>query len=222
MRFVQASSYYRGGNRPRWVVIHDLEYPEGAGAAAWAANYFASGVPKSAHYTVDPSEIVQSVLESDGAWHTPGFINGIEVNRQSIGIEHAGYASQTRSQWLDRDSIVILDNSARLAADIARRNGIPIRWVSVDEIRAGMPGFAGHNDLTIATGVGDHVDPGPAFPRDWYLDRVRFYAAAGGASSLPQWLGPAVAVLTLGGVAWWLAAGAPMPSIQRLSRRTVG
>lgn len=195
--FVAASHFYKGGNRPRWIVIHDLEYPNTPGAARWAANYFATNVPKSAHYTVDPNEIIQSVREEDGAWHTPGYIQGVEVNRQSIGVEHGGYA---RDPWNDANASATLERSAVLVAEIAQRHGIPVQWLSPSEIRSGTPGIAGHDDFTIATGSGTHVDPGRNFPRDWYITRVRDAQGAGGSR-----LRSALIIAGLVGAAIWLA-----------------
>ena len=191
-----ARNFYRGTNQPRWIIIHDLEYPEVPGAAEWAGSYFATDVPKSAHYTVDADSIVQSVSELDGAWHTSGYIQNAEVNRRSIGIEHAGYARQSASEWNDNYSRRMLERSAALVADIARRHHIPVRWLTPTEIRAGMAGIAGHHDFVIATGAGSHVDPGPAFPRDWYIGRVR--ALQGGGQQAPGVL-TAVAIAAVAG-----------------------
>lgn len=191
MFFVPARYAYRdGGNRPRWIVIHDAEVPERDGAARSVAGYFASGAAQvSAHYTVDAGEIVQSVDERDGAWHTPGFAAGLEVNRNSIGIEHAGYARQSPAEWMDAYSTATLKRSAALVREIAKRYDIPVRHLTVDEIRQGLPGIAGHADFTAATGSGDHTDPGPSFPWAWYLGQVD---AAGGASPAVKVVGAAL------------------------------
>lgn len=181
VKFIQAKhGYFNGTNRPRWIVIHDAEYPESAGAAEWIAQYFAStNEGKSAHYSVDADEAVQSVQEEDGAWHTPGFADGVEVNRASIGIEHAGYASQSQGAWIDPYSRKMLERSAALVAEIAKRWDIPLKHLTVNEIRAGEPGIAGHVDFTRATGSGSHVDPGPNFPWDWYMGKVKANSSGG-------------------------------------------
>lgn len=100
MRFLQAEHYY-ATNRPRWIVIHDMEYPKASGAAEWCARYFAgpNAPMKSAHYCIDPTEIIQSVREDNGAWHTQGFIHtnegALEINRASIGIDMPGTRTRT-------------------------------------------------------------------------------------------------------------------------------
>jgi len=164
------------------VVIHDMEYPEREKSAEWCANYFAGqdGTRQmpSAHYCIDAGEIIQGVKETDGAWHTPGSLpnkQGREINRTSIGIEHAGYAKQTKEEWFDEYSKAMLERSAGLVADICIRHKIPVVKLSPADLLAGKHGITGHGDCTKATGVGDHSDPGPNFPWDWYIERVQTY-----------------------------------------------
>lgn len=172
-KFLQAKNYYRGGNRPNLIVIHDMEYPERPTGAEWCADYFATSAKASAHYCVDNDSIVQCVLDTDGAWHTPGSIGGVEINRQSIGIEHAGYAKQTAAEWRDAYSTAMLEMSARLVAELCVKHMIPAVKLSPEQVRAGARGICGHDDCTKATKVGSHWDPGPHFPWDWYMERVR-------------------------------------------------
>ena len=201
MDFVQAQhGYFDGRNGRRWIVIHSMEYPRRSGAARWCANYFKgpNAPRKSAHYCLDDGEIIQTMREADGAWHTPGFAAGLEVNRHSIGIEHAGYARQTAAQWLSGSE---LERSAALAADIALRNSIPVRRLTVAQIRAGEPGIAGHVDFTHATGSGDHVDPGPDFPWDTYLSRVNAHQSGEVSPGLPDGGPSPLKILLVAGIA---------------------
>lgn len=221
MRFIQAEHYYTT-NSPRWIVIHDMEYPKQAGAAEWCARYFAgpNAPQKSAHYCIDPVEIIQSVHENNGAWHTQGFIHtnegALEINRYSIGIEHAGYASQDRAQWLDPGGTRELEQSAQLVSEIAQRHGIPVRYLSVDEIRRGEPGIAGHVDFNRATGAGDHTDPGPSFPWDWYMARVREASKVSTETSESHVLRNVLVLAALGVGVWAYTQPA---AAQRLLRR---
>lgn len=175
MKLVQAKNY-TPANRTAidLVVIHDMEYPERAGAAAWCADFFAGpNAPKaSAHYCVDAEMIVQCVQEKDVAWHAPG------GNAKGIGIEHAGYARQTADEWLDAYSVASLQLSAELTAQICNRYGIPVTRPSVEELKAGARGIVGHIDCTNAfSGGKGHTDPGEGFPWDWYLARVAQHLA---------------------------------------------
>src|SRR5262245_21959041 len=99
------------GSRNGWgvslVVIHSCE-GNYAGCWGWLRNTAAGA---SAHYVVkeDGGEVTQLVRESDRAWHVAATYdcsragnqqcdkNGVSTNNFSVGIEHAGFASQ--SSW---------------------------------------------------------------------------------------------------------------------------
>jgi hypothetical protein len=174
--FVAAKWFTKGPRRCpiTVIVIHDMEAPEGPRTAENVANYGkdpkdknGNPVKASWNYAVDCDSIVQSVKDEDIAWHAPG------ANSNGIGIEHAGYARQTREEWLDEYSTATLQLSAILVADLCSKYGIPAVHLTVDELKAGKPGICGHKDVTDAFcgGVG-HSDPGPSFPWDIYLGMV--------------------------------------------------
>ena len=176
IKFTQAHAYYKGGNDPKYVVIHDEEYPEKSTAAEWCAGFFALPSSKaSAHYAVDNDSATQMVKDTDGAWHCPGSLNGHEVNRVSLGIEHAGYAKQTAEEWTDEYSLSMLEISAELVAQKCVEFDIPPVRRTAEELKQGLYGITGHDDVTKATGTGSHWDPGPHFPWDWYMARVGFH-----------------------------------------------
>lgn len=172
--FVQASNYTPASRMVcRCIILHTMENPEKPGTALAVGRWFASlQSPKaSAHYGVDGLCAVQYVHEHDVAWGAPG------CNRDGIHIEHAGYASQNAKDWSDPYSTSMLEISAKLAADIAWRHGIPPRHLSVSEVADGVTkGFCGHIDVTNAfphLTKEHHHDPGSAFPWDRYLEMVR-------------------------------------------------
>lgn len=172
----QARNYRAGGNLPvDRVVIHDMEYPERPGGAKWCADFFGgSGAPvASAHYCIDNQTIAQSVRESDIAFHAP-------PNSHSIGIEHAGYAAQTRAEWLDAYSMAELRLSARLTADICQRHNLPVVYLTAADLRAGKRGITTHWQVSMAFKRTDHHDPGPNFPMDSYLQWVKEAMGGGG------------------------------------------
>ncbi len=127
----RGSSNYssRGGQTVEMVVIHACEGSY-AGCWSWLRNT-ASGV--SAHYVVNESgsEVSQLVYEADKAWHVGATYNcalngnrecglsGTGTNLFAVGIEHAGYSSQT--SWQSG----LLAKSAQLTCDITRTHGIP-------------------------------------------------------------------------------------------------
>lgn len=181
MKFQQAKHYRRDDRTDvLMVVIHTMEYPERDTSAEWCSGFFTNPrgpkgpVTASCHYAVDNDSVTQCVREQDIAWHTPGAIGGRNINDFSIGIEHAGYASQTAEQWADAYSIAMLERSAELVADICDRYSIPVRRLSVEDLKRGdVRGIVGHGDCTKATGTGSHWDPGPNFPWAWFIERVR-------------------------------------------------
>lgn len=180
IKYVPAKHFSPGapGRKVTLVTIHTAECPESAAAAenlqAWTAGANASKA--SWHYAIDPDSTTQSVLEKDVAWHA-GPVNGF-----SIGIEHAGYAAQTAAQWDDDASRAILERSAALVADLCVRYAIPpVRLTAADLAKGYRTGICGHVDVTNGlTGGKGHQDPGPFFPWDAYLARVRELAYATG------------------------------------------
>jgi len=154
---------------PTMVIIHTCEGSY-SGCWSWLHNS-ASGV--SAHYVVSSTgnEITQLVKESKKAWHIAATydcsrnsgehcdLNGFSSNNFTIGIEHAGHASQ--SSW----SSGLLDESAKLSCDIAKDNNIPI-----DKFH-----FVGHGQLQ----PWNRVDPGPNWPWDNYIAQIDSHCGGG-------------------------------------------
>jgi N-acetyl-anhydromuramyl-L-alanine amidase AmpD len=147
---------------PHMVIIHTCE-GNYASCWGWLVNP-ASHV--SAHYVVneDGSEISQLVEEPKRAWHIAAtydctlnanhdcWRNGQQSNHFTIGIEHAGFASQT--VW----SASQIDASARLVCDITRDRGIPRDQLHI----------VGHAQLQPY----NKTDPGRSWPWSDYLRRI--------------------------------------------------
>ncbi len=172
IRFVQAKNF-TPANRTSVdvVVIHTMEAPEASTTAenvsAWAAG---PNAPQASwHYAIDDDSIVQCVKETDIAWAAPS------RNRNGIQLEHAGYARQSAAEWADSFSARMLARSALLTADICRRWNIPVEFVDAAALLAGKRGITTHWEVTKGPGKGltTHVDPGPNFPMDRYLEQVR-------------------------------------------------
>jgi hypothetical protein len=168
--FIQAKNFQRffPQKRPiRSIVIHTMEAPEKPATAENVARWFAGSTAPmaSAHYSIGQLGVVQCVRDEDIAFHAPG------ANATGLGLEHEGYAKQTAEEWQDSTSRAALWHSARLAAKLCKRYGIPLVKLSSEDLRAGKPGLCGHVDVSHAFG-GTHWDPGPAFPWDHYLHLV--------------------------------------------------
>ena len=172
--FKQAK-WYTNKNRSSvslWV-IHDEEYPERPDSAEAVQSYFAQGSRKaSAHACVDNNSIAGCVDWADVAYHAG---HGATNNR-SIGIEHSGYAHQTRAEWLDPYGVAMLDRSARLFAQVGYGiYKIPPVKLSPADLKAGKSGILGHWDVSLAYVPGGHYDPGPNFPWDYFIDLCKKY-----------------------------------------------
>jgi N-acetyl-anhydromuramyl-L-alanine amidase AmpD len=147
------------------VIIHTCE---GAytGCWSWLVNT-ASQV--SAHYVINESgsEVSQLVREKDRAWQIAASyncalnqnfncgMNGTQMNHMTIGIEHAGYASQ------DSFPTSQLQKSAQLVCDLAKRQGIPRDSLHI----------VGHGQMQPA----NRTDPGPRWPWNRYIGMIRSY-----------------------------------------------
>lgn len=168
--FVQAKNYTRGryGTPISVVVIHTMESQEKPSTARNVALWFASeSAPKaSAHYCVDPQEVVQCVRDADAAWGAPG------ANRNGIHIEHAGSAKQTPEQWADPYSEATLRRSAILCSELCSKYGVAIKRIGPEELASNARGICGHVDVTNAFKRGDHTDPGKNFPWSHYIQLV--------------------------------------------------
>lgn len=153
------------------IVIHTMESPHKKNTAEANAAWLAKDdTPKaSAHYFVDfDGDIVQSVRDHHIAWGCPG------LNSKGLHIEHAGFARFTRSEWLSGENFLMLQKSAKLASEKARKYNIPIKFHDADALKRGERGLAGHKQGTDAFSAGaGHWDPGPGWPWDVYLDLVR-------------------------------------------------
>lgn len=174
--FTDSGTYER---RSQWVVLHTMETAEGDSIAesigvGWFTNPNAQA---SAQYCVDNNSIVQCVNEGDYAW-----ASGPIGNYRSVQIEMAGRASQTRAEWLDDYSRAMLERTAALVADICTRQNIPVRVLTDEQVARGEAGITTHAALARVFRETDHTDPGPNFPWDFFMERVRAHANGTGGS----------------------------------------
>ncbi|MEU8270820.1 N-acetylmuramoyl-L-alanine amidase [Sphaerisporangium sp. NPDC049002] len=168
MKTVQARHYHRGRLRPvRLVIVHDMEWAETPTTAEDCARMFATmDREASAHVCVDNNSAVRCVADADTAWAAPG------ANADGLQLEMAGFARQSRAEWLDDYSTAMLGQAAQVVAAWCVKYGIPVKRLSLAEVKAGKRGIIGHVDATRAYG-GSHTDPGSGFPWDVFLDLVK-------------------------------------------------
>jgi N-acetyl-anhydromuramyl-L-alanine amidase AmpD len=162
----------RPGVRPKMIIIHTCE---GGYSGCWG--WLTRPAAKvSAHYVVSTTgEISQLVREGDRAWHVSASYNcclngqtecprnGTSINDFSIGIEHAGFASQSSFPQAQ------LDASARLVCNIAKDLGIP----------RDANHIVGHGQLQ----PGNRVDPGRNWPWASYLARINSNCGSTGTAA---------------------------------------
>lgn len=153
------------------IVIHTTEGHEAASSAEDGAAYDARRTDgTSTHYFHDQDSTVQCVRTNDVA-HTARR----QGNLRGIQHELCGRAGQSAAQWDDAASRGTLRQAARQAARDAKKWGIPVRHLTVQQVRDGLKGFCGHWDVTRAfpQDDGSHTDPGPNFPWSDFLNMVR-------------------------------------------------
>lgn len=171
-RFVQAVSH-GGQMHPTLQVVHSAETPLRAGyAKSIAENWFGKSATTSAHFMVDPVELIRMLSDNVVAYAVGPKANGFTLN-----WEQAGYARLSRAEWTTPDGMAQMN---RLAAGLRERgeaNGIPLRWATDDDIRAAARGVPGgicfHDDIRRVLGGTTHVDPMPNYPRDLLMARVQ-------------------------------------------------
>ncbi len=156
-------------------VIHTAEAADLVGAdntAEGVANYFArADVKASTQLAVDRDSCVRMLPDLVIPWGASG------ANSDGLHVEICGRAAWSREKWLSQAIEPMLDRAAAKVAKWCWQYGIPRRWLTIAELHAGKRGLTTHADVNAAFKRGSHWDPGPGFPRDWFLERVRYWYA---------------------------------------------
>lgn len=174
--FLQAK-YFTTPTAPRKVdliVIHAAEVVESPTSAEWLMKYCATNDRQASwHYAVDSDHITQSVKEEHVAWHAPG------ANARGIGIELATSYAPSAMAWAAPYSQKMMTLAAWLAAGICARWKIEPFFVDFNGLLEGRRGITTHAQATLAYKRGDHMDPGPNFPMNDFLAKVKSRLDAG-------------------------------------------
>lgn len=163
----------RSGSPVDFVIIHACEGSY-SGCWSWLTNS-TSGV--SSHYVVntDGSEVRQLVDETSKAWHISATYDcdlnskqecgydGTSMNNISVGIEHAGYTSQT--SW----DAGLLASSASVTCGVTDRHGVPRDSYHI----------VGHGQLQPY----NRSDPGSGWPWSSYISAVQSECGDSSSSS---------------------------------------
>jgi len=166
VKTIQAAKHGGTQTHVTRIVIHGTVSPCVRGGAVNVARYFQTpAAGGSAHYVVDPGEVVRCLAETTVAYHAP-------PNTGSIGVELCDPQQGPASRWADDNHEAMLRLAAALVRDIAARWDVPLRRLTVAEVRAGARGICGHVDVSRAFGQSDHTDPGTGFPWAHFMQLV--------------------------------------------------
>lgn len=172
----------KGSNKPiDRIVVHSTVSPCVPGGARNIAAYFRSAsAGGSAHYVVDPTEVVQVVYDSVIAWHAP-------PNPHSLGVEMcdlpgpvpndkpgtARWKALRRSwRWARPNQRAMLKLTAKLVAELCAAYDVPPYYRGVAALKAGRRGVTTHANVSAAFKQSTHWDPG-WWPRWQFMRLVR-------------------------------------------------
>ncbi|MGW8768749.1 N-acetylmuramoyl-L-alanine amidase [Streptomyces sp. NPDC055815] len=147
-----ARANWRRADRPDDYTIDRIVIHVVQGSYASALKVFKNPAHgAAAHYVVrKDGHVAQMIRELDVAFHA----GNRDMNERSIGIEHEGFVDRPQDF-----TAAMYEGSARLAADICARYGIPVDREHI----------IGHVEVEGT----DHTDPGPHWDWDRYLALVR-------------------------------------------------
>jgi N-acetyl-anhydromuramyl-L-alanine amidase AmpD len=170
LRWVEPRSWTNANRTSvQLIVIHTTEGSSDSQSAEDGAAYDARRIDgTSAHYFVDNTSTVQCVRTADQAHTARG-----EGNRRGIHYELCGRARYSEEWWADDYAEAMLRRAAAQAARDSRKWDIPVRHLTVAQVKAGARGFCSHHDISRAFQQSDHTDPGPSFPWTRFLNMVR-------------------------------------------------
>ena len=149
------------------VIVEHVTVNDPGTPAANVANYQLRTASGSYHEIVDTSPTL--IVENTPRWLT--WSAGPKGNRIGLHRSFVMRGTESEADWRRYDEMLRV--GAQRDAGWATRYGIPVRKIGPAQLRVGEKGFCGHHDISLAWGESDHVDPGPGFPWDYYLQLVR-------------------------------------------------
>lgn len=142
------------------IVIHATVSPCVVKGARNVAAYFQSReAGGSAHYIVDPAEVIQCVKDDVVAYHAP-------PNTGTLGVELCDPQAGLASRWEDAAHVEMLARAAGLVRQLAAIHKVPLVRLTALDLQQGKRGICGHVEVSRAFGKSDHGDPdmGGKFP----------------------------------------------------------
>jgi N-acetyl-anhydromuramyl-L-alanine amidase AmpD len=164
--FIQARNHGGKQTSVNRIVIHGTVSPCVKGGAHGVANDFhMTSRDASAHYVVDPRQIVQCLTERTIGFHAP-------PNTGSIGIELCDPQRGPSARWQDANHEAMLRLAAQLVREVAARWKVPLVKLSAAELQTGRHGLCGHVNVSQAFHKTNHTDPGTGFPWAHFMSLV--------------------------------------------------
>lgn len=162
------------------VVIHSAVMPCERGRARQLGKMNQLGsTGGSWHYATDPGEAIQCSWDSYVCWHAPPNLHslGIEMadapGPRPVGLTKRALWNLRKSwRWADANHRAMLDVTARLTAELVVVYDLPVRWLTVSDLRAGRRGVTSHDNVSRAWHQSTHWDPG-WWPRRRFMRKVR-------------------------------------------------
>ncbi|MCV7255360.1 N-acetylmuramoyl-L-alanine amidase [Mycobacterium hackensackense] len=220
---VWSPSFYhpRGAGTPRWIAVHTQE---GGRTARDLAAYLAVKANEVSYHVVnDERETLKVVAEVDAPWSAAG------ANKYAFHICLAGsYSAWSRGKWLETDASdgknedAELTAAAKVIAWWCQKYNIPAEYIGGNGIPWGRDGICGHMDF--GAWGGGHHDPGPNFPWDELIRRVKAFLAGATPTPVdPTPVGPGGGTPVNPGTSQYFAGllyiGSTGPQVSELQRR---
>lgn len=163
--------WFGGPQVPKRIVLHSTVTPCDYGWARKVGYFFAHEDNKtSAHYGVDPGEVIQYVPDHRVAYHC-GY------NENSLAVEMCEYPTLVNAlRWLTPKHIKMRRRAQRLTARLCLYYGIPPYFVGVKGLLADKDGVTTHRCMSKAYKQSTHWDPG-SWPRRLFMRGVRKHYA---------------------------------------------
>jgi hypothetical protein len=171
---------------PRHVVIHSTVSPCENGGARKIANYFKNpSSPSSAHYMIDPGEIIQGLYDSFVGYAAPPNEHKLHFEMCDIPGPVPGdkpgsarwKALKKAWRWNKTNQKQMLDRTAWLAARQCLAYDIPIQFCTVRMLKQGKAGITTHANVSKTWHQSTHWDPG-FWPRRKFMRMVNQHAKA--------------------------------------------
>lgn len=169
--YVQGKNAYTDADGKKYAIaIHNTSNNASDENEASYAQRRTDGV--SSHFYCDEDSVIQSIDTNDRVGHA-GSGNG---NNNALAVEITGGNGQSRQWWIDN---VAWDKLCQVLAYVIKNDpdlvGFQVRRASVSEMISNpkVKAFYAHDDMRRAWGGTTHTDPGPNFPWDHFLAKMK-------------------------------------------------